>query len=269
MLSDAGATMLARVGFAARGLVYLLIGWFAVDAALRGGETADNQGAIGSLADESYGPALLAVVALGLFGYALWRLTEAAAGPAGMRHDGKANFNRLGHAISGIAHLVLAWTATKLALRAGGSGADASPGDEAARDWTTWLLSQPLGQLLVGIVAIGFIAAALQQAKRAWKADFVDELAGDTPTPGYVCTAGRIGYAARGIVFAVIAGFFVLAAWRSEAEQAGGMADALGTLQDQPGGQFMLVAMGAGLALFGVFSFVEAKYRRIRVRLPG
>jgi hypothetical protein len=261
MLSETKATWFARLGFAARGLVYLLIGWFAVDAAFRGGETADNQGAIASLADKSFGPLLLASIAAGLAGYALWRLAEAFTTPG---HDAKALLKRGGLALSGVAHIVLAWVAAGLALHPR-SGGDSSPNDERARDWTAWLLDQPLGPVLVGVIAIGFLCGAGLQARKAWKGEFADELGSDTPVPGYVCTAGRIGYGARGLVFFVTGLFFAAAAWRSRASEAGGMADALGALQDQPGGTWLLAATGIGLGLFGIFSLIEARYRRIRV----
>lgn len=74
-------TLFARLGFAARGLVYMLIGWFALDVALHGGKTTDNQGALGTLANAPLGHILLAVCALGFAGYAVWRLTEAITDP--------------------------------------------------------------------------------------------------------------------------------------------------------------------------------------------
>lgn len=263
MLSEAKATLLARLGFAARGLVYLLVGWFAIDAALRGGATADNQGAIASLADKSFGPFLLAIIAAGLAGYAFWRLAEAA----GFRGAGaKALLKRGGLLMSGVAHLFLAWVATRVALHPR-TGADTSPNDERARDWTAWLLDQPLGPWLVGAIAIGFFCGAGLQARKVWTGDFADELGSDTPIPGYVCTAGRIGHGARGIVFAITGIFFAAAAWRARASEAGGMADALAALQDQPGGKWLLAATAIGLALFGIYSLIEARYRRIRVRL--
>lgn len=269
MISDANATWLAKLGFAARGVVYILIGWFAVDAALRGGEIADNQGAIGSMADEAFGPLMLGIVAAGLLGYAIWRLTEAAANPERIGSDLKGNLRRIGHVVSGIAHLILAWTATKLALDIGANKGAVSPGDESARDWTALLLAQPLGRVLVGLVALGILVAAFQQAQKAWRGDFVRDLRGDAPAPGYVCTMGRIGYAARGLVFLIVAGLFALSAWSAHASDAGGMADALERLQSQPGGTWLLALTGIGLGLFGAYSLVEARFRRLLVDLPG
>ncbi len=269
MISDANATLLAKLGFAARGVVYILVGWFAVDAALLGGRIADNQGAIGSLEHGPLGPLLLAIVAAGLLGYAIWRLTEAVANPEQIGRDVKGSLRRIGHLVSGVAHLILAWTATSLALHLDKRSSTISPGDESARDWTALLLEQPLGRVLVGAVAIGILVASFQQAQKAWRGDFIHDLRGDAPAPGYVCTMGRIGYGARALVFLIVAGLFALAAWRSHASDAGGVAEALQTLEAQPGGTWLLVATGIGLALFGAYSLIEARFRRLHVDLPG
>ncbi len=269
MISDANATLLAKLGFAARGVVYILVGWFAVDAALHGGEVADNQGAIGSMAGGPLGPVLLAIVAAGLLGYAIWRLTEAVANPEQITRDAKGSLRRIGHVVSGIAHLILAWTATRLALDLGKGKIAVSPGDESARDWTALLLDQPAGRVLVGAVAIGILVAAFQQAQKAWRGDFIHDLRGDAPAPGYVCLMGRIGYGARALVFLIVAGLFGLAAWTAHASDAGGVAEALERLQSQPGGKWLLMLTGIGLALFGAYSLVEARFRRLHVDLPG
>ncbi len=269
MISDANATLLAKLGFAARGVVYILVGCFAVDAALHGGEVADNQGAIGSMAGGPLGPVLLGIVAAGLLGYAIWRLTEAAANPEQIGRDAKGSLRRIGHVVSGIAHLILAWTAAKLAMKTGSRDAAVSPGDESARDWTALLLDQPAGRVLVGAVAIGILVAGFQQAQKAWRGDFIHDLRGDAPAPGYVCTMGRIGYGARALVFLIVAGLFGLAAWTAHASDAGGVAEALERLQSQPGGKWLLMLTGIGLALFGAYSLIESRFRRLHVDLPG
>ncbi len=268
MTTRTGATLLARLGFAARGIVYFLVGWFAIDAALRGGKVGDNQGAIASLADEPFGEIILATMAAGLAGYALWRLTEAAADPERLGTTAKGAVKRAGHAISGIAHVILAWTAARLALHSRSAGGRVG-GEDSAHDWTAWLLDQPMGPVLVALVACGLLGAALQQAGRAWTGHFARELSHGTPVPAHVCTMGRIGYGARALVFALIALFFAAAAWAADADKAGGMAHALATLQRQAGGQILLTATGIGLIAFGAYSMVEARWRRIVVDLPA
>ncbi|WP_230772550.1 DUF1206 domain-containing protein [Sphingomonas sp. Leaf4] len=268
MTTRTGATLLARLGFAARGIVYWIVGWFAIDAALRGGKVGDNQGAIASLADEPFGEVLLGLMAAGLAGYALWRLTEALTDPEARGTSLKGAFRRAGHAISGIAHVILAWTAARLAMHTTSAGGRVG-GEESTHDWTAWLLDQPLGRGLVALVACGLIAAAAQQAKKAWDGGFVRDLSAGAPIPAHVCTIGRIGYGARALVFALIAVFFATAAWAANASKVGGMAHALATLQRQSGGQWLLAATGLGFIAFGVYSMVEARWRRITVDLPA
>ncbi|MFD1950148.1 DUF1206 domain-containing protein [Sphingomonas arantia] len=263
-MTEQGANWLARLGFAARGLVYILVGWFAIDAARTGASPNDNQAVMASLIDEPFGRVLLGVITLGLAGYAFWRLTQAAFDPERVGTDAKGAFKRLGYAISGIAHVVLAWTAAKLALRRPVEGG-AAPGDESAQDWTRWLLEQPAGTLLIGLIGVALFVVAGTQALKAYKSSFLKDLEGVTPAPRHVRTIGRLGYAARAVVFVIIGWFFIMAAWTSEAARAGGMGQALSELQNQAYGPILLGIVAAGLFCFGLYSLVEARYRHIRV----
>lgn len=260
--SKRAATFAARLGFASRGLVYLLVGWFALDAARQGSAPKDNQQAMGSLADQPLGHALLGLVAVGLAGYALWRASEAIIDPDRRGTHAKALIERIGFGWSALVHLGLAFYAARLALdqASGNPSSDAS-----ARSWSGWLLDQPAGQWLVAAVGLVLIAGAGAQAWKAWQNRFAEDLSGDVPLPRYACMAGQIGYAARALVFLVIGWFFLTAAWHARASDAGGTGQALRTLREQPYGPWLLSLVAAGLILFGIFSLVEARFRRIRV----
>lgn len=260
-------TQLARIGFAARGLVYLLVGWFALDAALHGGETTDNQGAMGTLADAPLGHILLAVCALGFAGYAVWRLTEAITDPENRGHTLKGKFERLGYALSGISHIMLATAAGQLAL-AQTAKQRGSPGDESAQGWSAWLLEQPGGALLLMLVGVLLLIVAVAQALKAYKAKF-DDLDGDVPVPDYVRWVGRLGYAARALVFSLIGWFVISAALNHDPDRAGGLGEALAQLRAQDEGTLILSVVALGLGLFGVFSLIEARYRRMKVKTPN
>jgi len=263
---DRRMTSCARIGFAARGLVYILIGWFALDVARHGGQPMDNQGALGTLANAPLGHVLMAVCAVGFAGYAVWRLTEAIADPEGRSRTMKGRFERTGYAVSGVVHALLAVAAGRLALRQSRAEAG-SPGDRNAESWSAWLLDQPGGPMLLALVGAGFFAVAAAQAVKAYKARF-DELGGDVPAPLYVRWAGRCGYAARALIFAIIGWFLISAATHHDADRAGGLGEALAQLRDQPEGSAILAVTACGLALFGIFSLIEARYRRIRVAKP-
>ncbi len=267
MTYDDRMTLLARVGFAARGLVYILIGWFALDVAVNGGQLKDNKGALGTLAGAPLGHALLGVCAVGFVGYAVWRLTEAITDPENRGHDMKGRFARAGYAVSGITHLTLAMAAARLALRQT-AAQGGSPGDQSAESWSAWLLAQPGGALMLTMVGIGFFAVAAAQAIKAYKAKF-DALDAQVPAPRYVRWVGRCGYAARALIFAIIGWFLIMAAANHDADRAGGLGEALKQLRAQSEGAAILSIVAFGLALFGVFSLIEARYRRIRVKKPG
>lgn len=266
MTYNARMTLLARLGFGARGIVYLLVGWFALDAAKNGGRPSDNQGAMASMLEAPFGKALLGLCAIGFVGYAIWRITEAALDPERRGAAAKGRFERLGFALSGLAHIGLAFLSARLALQ-DISASPSSPGDESAQSWSGWLLQQPGGTALLTAVGILLIIVAAAQLVKAYKARF-DDLGGGTPAPMYVRWMGRAGYAARGIIFAMIGWFVITAARQNDSAEAGGMGRALRELQAQEQGAILLGIVAIGLILFGVFSLVEAKYRRISVAKP-
>eukprot|EP00456_Euglypha_rotunda_P017277 TRINITY_DN15919_c0_g1_i12.p1 TRINITY_DN15919_c0_g1~~TRINITY_DN15919_c0_g1_i12.p1 ORF type:complete len:271 (-),score=34.99 TRINITY_DN15919_c0_g1_i12:454-1266(-) len=259
-------TLLARIGFAARGLVYMLIGWFALDVALHGGKTTDNQGALGTLANAPLGHISLAVCALGFAGYAVWRLTEAITDPENRGRTLKGKFERLGYGLSGISHIMLATAAGRLAL-AQTAKQEGSPGDESAQGWSAWLLAQPGGVFLLVLIGMLLFAVAAAQALKACNARF-DDLGGDMPAPAYVRWVGRLGYAARAVVFSLIGWFIISAALNHNPNRAGGLGEALAQLRAQDEGTVILSVVAFGLALFGLFSLIEARYRRMKVEKP-
>lgn len=240
---------LTRVGFAARGVIYVLIGFLA----LRTGRTESGAGILAYL-NSGAGKLLLGVMALGLLAYALWRLSEALIDSEGHGDDAKGIAVRIGGAVSGIVHLGLGLYALRLALGdAGGSsgGGRAEQGAEVA-------LGVPGGGALVALAAAALIATGLFQFVKAAKAGFLKHLEPKAARQGWVKATGRAGYAARGVVFLIMGWFLWRAARQSDAGEAGNVGAALDTL---PGTLQAIVA--AGLLLFGVFSLVEAAYRRI------
>ena len=163
---------LARSGYAARGVVYLVVGGLAVLAALGGGQTTDSKGALRTILQQPFGEALLALVALGLVGYAIWRLVQATTDPDGHGADAKGLAIRGGLLVSAITHSLLAWFALSLIFGWGSSVG----GDGGARDWTAWLLQQPFGRWLVGLIGVAVIGAGLAHMIKGYRADFTKYL---------------------------------------------------------------------------------------------
>lgn len=240
---------LTRLGFAARGLLYLTVGYLAIEA----GRATGTSGALRSLAEGGIGRVALAVIALGLLAYGTWRLAEAIVDIEGHGSDTKGRLVRAGHALSGIAHLLLAVLAVRLAL---GSAGESSGG--GATGTTSWVLALPGGTVLVRLIGIGLLLAGLAQIAQAVRLRFLRQLDAQAARQEWVKWTGRLGYIARGAVFVLVGIFFWRAGASANAQEAGGMGEALASL---PG--WWQTAVAAGLALFGIFSIVQAIYRRI------
>lgn len=242
----------ARAGWCARGVVYCLLAAFALTSA-RASE-ASPQGVFRSVRDMPAGPLLLGLLAVGLALYGAYRLYGAALDSEGKGDDAKGIATRVGYAASGLAHFILAWAAVRLAS-GHAAGADGQREQAAAG----MLLDLPLGGTLLGAIGLCFLAAAAHQATKAWTTEFMAGVAAGAPA--WVVPVGRAGLAARAVVFAIIGVSLIRAGWFGSAGEIKGVGDALSALTEHAE-LYLLVA--AGLFLFGVHSFVEAKWRRIR-----
>lgn len=257
---------LGRFGYAAKGVVYLIVGGLAVQAALgHGGQTTDQQGALSRVAEAPFGRSLLVVLAVGLVGYALWQLVRAALDTEQKGDEAKGLLMRAVYAGVAVIYAMLAWSAVRMAM-----GINSGQGStEKAQGWTAWLMDQPFGVWLVGIIGAAVVVNGLYQFYRAFKSKLTDDLNltdMDAERREWVTRIGRAGYAARGVAFVMIGGFLIGAAMHHNPSEAQGLDGALATLASQPFGPYLLGLVAAGLAAYGVFALVEARYRRMVVR---
>jgi hypothetical protein len=253
---------LARVGYAAKAVLYATIGILAAQAALgEGGRTTDTGGALRELLQAPYGRAMLVVVAVGLLGYSFWLFVRAAT-DAEHRGDGaKGIALRVGDVIRGLAHGALGLAALRLARGDGGGG----QGD-GAREWAGRAMDAPFGEGLVWLAAAGVAGYGLYQLYRSWHAKLGRRLPlSELPagTARWVVGVSRFGIAARGIVFCLIAYFLARAAAQHDPSQAGGLRESLGALAGV--GRWPLAVVALGLVAYGVYELVNARYRRIQV----
>jgi hypothetical protein len=241
----------ARTGWFARGVVYCLLAYIAISGS--GASDPSPQAVFRSVRDMPAGTLLLALLAIGLALYGAYRLYGAALDSEGKGNRAKGVATRIGYGASGIAHFLLAWAALRLAW--GGGASEGGREQEAAG----MLLDVPLGGALLGLLGAGFLAAAAHQASKAWTTEFMGDLAPGAPP--WTVFVGRAGLAARSVVFAIVGYSLVRAGWFGATGEVKGLGDALSSLTDNPT-LYLLIA--AGLFLFGVHSFVEAHWRRIR-----
>lgn len=246
----------ARVGYAFKGVLYVLLGVLAVQAALGEGTSEGQTGALRTVADSPFGGVLLTALAIGLAAYALWRLATAVLDPENHGTDTSGIVHRVGYFGSALAYGFLAYVAGKLVWSGtGGSGGGASEQTQTA-------LGLPGGRWLVVLAALALLGFAAREAHRAYTARFMDGLSlGDVAKRSTVKHLGQAGLAARAVVYGVMGLSLATAAWQSDSSEAVGLDGALATVRDQPYGLALLGAVGVGLAAYGLYCGVNARYR--------
>ena len=257
---------LARAGLAARGLLYLVVAALAVQVARgEGGTRADKQGALHAVAREPLGKVLVLALAVGFAGYAAWRFVEAATGPAGERDARKAALKRASCAVRGGLYLVFAASAAKLVVASTGSAGT----DHAEADWTRRVLDRPGGTWLVEAVGVVVIGAGLYLGWRGLSRTFGRRLKSyemGRAERRWIFGLGTVGMVARMLVTALIGVLLVVAAVQHDPNQAVGIDGALKRLAAASYGPALLFVVAGGLAAYGLYSFAEARYRRVGPR---
>jgi hypothetical protein len=250
----------ARVGLAARGLVYVLIGILAFQIAfVDRAERADQQGAFQTLAQNGFGKAILWLVILGFVGYGLWQASEAAWGHRTEREDRKRTASRIESAVKAVIYLILAVVAFRVVT-------GTSKGGQGGEQVTAKVLQLSGGQVLVGLVGVVIVAAAVLLAWRGLRTKFEEHLNLSELGPGArsaVVNLGKVGYVARGIVFSLVGILVLAAAVTFDPDKARGMDAALRQVAARPYGPWLLSLMALGLMCFGAYSLAESRYRRL------
>lgn len=254
----------ARAGFVARGVIYLLVGVLALRIAFSdsGGQQADRGGAIAEIAGQPFGGVLLWALGVALAGMALWRLSEAFFGQAGP--DGDKPGKRAMAAGRFLFYGFVSYSV--LSYAAGDQGSGSGSSDRQTDDVTAKALQWTGGQWIVGIAGAAVVGAGLWIAFRAVTRTYHKHLKMSEMTQRVrraVDFTGVFGGGVRGIVFATAGGFAVAAAVRHEPGRAKGMDDTLRSFTDTPAGPWLLVLVALGLAAFGVFSWANARWRKV------
>jgi len=252
---------LARAGFVARGVIYAIIGILAIKLALGvGGKATNQQGALRTIAHQPFGKVLLIAVAIGLAGYAIWRLMRAAVGHGPEGSD--SGFDRLAALGSGIAYSAVCAIAVEMLLGSASSGRAAGNAHKA----TAGVLGWPGGPWLVGLGGAVMLLIGGYQGYRALTQDFLMDSKTEEMSPRarrWLTWIGTFGYAARMVVFGLIGVFLIKAALDYNPAKAVGVDGALAKLSNSSHGSLLLGIVAFGLVAFALYSFTDARYRRI------
>ncbi len=249
---------LARAGLATRGLIYAVIGILAIKLALGdGGKTANQNGALQTIAKQPFGKVLLIVVAVGLAGYATWRLLRAAIGHGPESSDDTKE--RVDGVVSGIAYAALCVTAVSILIGSGGGSGSPDKATGGVLDW-------PAGQVLVVIAGLIVIGVGLEQGYKGIKRKFLEKSKTEAMSESVersFTAFGVFGHLARMVVFVLIGYFFIRAAIDYNPDKAVSLDGALATLGQASYGPILLGVVAAGLVAFAAYSIADARYRRV------
>jgi hypothetical protein len=253
---------LARLGYASKALIYVIVGSLAVAAAAnQGARVTDTSGAFRVILSQPFGHLILIVLSAGLCGYALWRLLDAWYDPDGRGTSAKGIAIRIGKALRGAIYGTFGLEALRVVrgLR-GSSGSDAEL-------WTARIMRLPLGDLLVGL------AGAIVAVYGAWQLigavrhepDRSLDLSGiPYRMRAPITRISRFGVGARAVIISTVGTLLVLAALRHDPSRAAGTCESILELADAVKGRWVLAAIGVGLIAYGIDQAVQAKCRRIR-----
>jgi hypothetical protein len=245
----------ARVGLVANGLVHVLVGGIAIGVVFGAGGDAGQSGVLTAIAQTPGGFLVLWVAAVGLWGLAVFQMTDAAW--VGTRDPAKIAYRRTKAAGKSLGFAGLGALAAFVAL--GGR----SDGDSTARRFSEWALDSPIGgailataAVLIGALGVGFV---LRGANRTFREDL------SVPRGGLgvaVTAVGIVGHIAKGVSFLLVGGLLLSAAIVADPRRAGGLDGALTAVRDRPYGPALLLAIAVGLVAFGAYLGARACYLR-------
>lgn len=249
----------ARAGYATKGVVYMIIGGLAAAAAWgTGGQTTGSKGAISEIGSQPFGEVLLWVVAIGLLGYAIWRLFSAAVDADNKGSDAKGWAKRAAIAASGIAYGMLAWMALPVSSSGGGGGGGGK------QTLVADLLGLPGGKWIVAAIGAAVVGYGAFQIYKGLADKFMDKYDSSEMSERECKVArysGRLGLTARGLTMGIVGAFIVVAGFTLDPSRVKGVGDTLDLLGRQAFGAWVLLAVAIGLACYGLFCLVQARYR--------
>jgi hypothetical protein len=248
------------IGYAAKGVIYLLIGSLALRLALgEGGRLTDSSGVLKTIVQQPFGLAMLLVIAVGILAYSGWEITQAIADTKRKGASAKGLMDRGLSIIKGVVYGTVGVEAIRMVLGARG-------GSRSADDYARTAMAFPLGGVLLILIGAGIALYGLTQIRMAWRSQFDDDLNQQqlrSEGGAWILNIGRAGIGARGVILALVGIALARAGFAERPSEAGGLPAALWTVFAQPYGQWLLAAVAAGLMCFGFFQLLHARYARV------
>ncbi len=254
--------LLARIGYGARGLVYILVGGLALYPAFGfGGQAEGAGGALRVVLGQTFGWVWLGLIGAGLVFFALWRFAQAILDADRLGVSLKMLVRRVGYLGGAVVAASLAVSSFSLAI---GLVRHTGSAEETLRTWLGWLMHQAFGPWLIMGIGAAIVVVGVVAFSQAFRTERVVEFLHCPPGVGWwAVPLGRLGFAGRGVVLAVIGGFIVLAGYNGRSGEARSVEGALDFLDARPYGWLTLGGTALGLMAYGAFGFVQARYRQV------
>jgi uncharacterized membrane protein len=251
---------LARIGLVAYGVVHLVVAWLALQLAWGGGggQSADQAGALATLAEQPLGRPLLWLLAVGLIALAAWQAAEVLRWRSRLSSSGDARKKAVEKTVKAVAKAVLYTALAVLAVRTA-TGGGGSGGQQQAAGVFGW----PAGRWLVALIGLVVIGVGVYLVNKGVSKKFLEEVdlrSASPQTTRLVTRLGQVGFPAKGVSLAVVGGLLVYAAVTFDPARATGLDGALRTILDAPFGKVLLTLVAIGIAAFGAYCFVRARH---------
>jgi hypothetical protein len=254
---------LARIGLIAYGVVHLLVAWLALQLAWFGesGESADQSGAMSTVADSPIGKPLLWLIAVGLIALAVWQAAEVLRWRSGWSASGKTRTKALRKSGNALIKSAIYIALAVLAIRfATGSGQSSS---QSQQETTAGVFDWPGGQFIVGAAGLILIGSGIWHVRKGINKHFLKQIDTSDASPAalkLVTRLGQVGFPGKGVALAGVGALLLYAAITFDPSKAKGLDGALHTVLELPFGPVLLTIIALGIAAFGAFLFVRARY---------
>jgi hypothetical protein len=250
----------ARAGFAVSGMLHLLVAFIILRLAFGAGGNADQSGALATLADQPGGAVILWVAAAGLVALGLWRIAEAVVGSkpgerSTTKDDDTPAWKRAKSLGLAIVNFAIALSAARFAMGSGQQSSQQNASMSAQMMQTGW------GKAILTVVALGLIGVGGYHVYKGVAKKFLKDLRVSGGTG--ITAVGVTGYVAKGVVLAGAGVLVIVATLQADPSKASGLDAAVKTLGHAPFGKVLLIVAAVGIAAFGAYSFVRARYGRM------
>ena len=252
---------LARGGYAANGVVHILIGIIAVVVAAGGDGATDQSGALMTIAAVPLGFVALWVIAILLCALGVWQILEGILAPTPTDdRPGVARMWGLRIGAWGQAAIFIG-----LGVIAGSVALGAQIDTERAVEYASrGLLSIPGGPIVLTLIGLGIGIAGVVFIVMGLRRSFRNRI--EIPEHGFgrnLAGLGLVGFVAKGIALAIVGVLLVVASLSGDADTAGGLDGALKALLSLDLGPWLVGVVGTGFIAYGVFCLFRARFARL------